>query len=119
LEFTHHGDLKRGIRIIEGHERSDPDDPDVRQQMIDEHPEDSTTWCAPGTEDVEFEMRYLQEIIMATDRNIGVGPRGCHPEFIQSLFEGRHQFDDTVENPNDDKLRNNGPSKSYEHLGQL
>jgi hypothetical protein len=119
LEFIHHGDLKRGIRLIEGHGRSDPDDPDVRQQRIEKYPGDSTTWCAPtttwgapDTEDVDFDMSILEEIKMATDKNKGVGPRGCHPAYIQALFEGRHQFDDAVENPNDDKLRNNGPAKS-------
>jgi hypothetical protein len=94
--------------------------------MTEKHREYSTTWCAPtttwgapDTEDVDFDMRNLEEIIMATDKNKGVGPRGCHPAYIQALFEGRHQFDDAVENPNDEKLRSNGPAKSYQHLGQL
>jgi hypothetical protein len=42
LELIHQGDLKRGISLIEGHGRSNPDDPDIRQQVKGRHPRDGT-----------------------------------------------------------------------------
>ncbi len=103
MDLIYKRNIGKGINILEGFGRADPDDPDIRQQMLDKHP-------APAAENPHAEdwpelpghrlgiaqesvssdamLTRIENAIRETDPITGVGPRRLHYNYLNVLFTG-------------------------------
>ena len=93
------GQRSKGINIIEGFGRAEPDDPNIKRQMQEKHlapkgvhaedwpklPED---WLGIARESMESDasLKRISKVIRETDPTTGVGPRGLHYNYLSVLF---------------------------------
>ena len=103
MDLIYRHNIGKGINILEGFGRADPDDPDIRKQMLEKHPAPAATdshaddwpelpehWCDIAQELVSSDAmhEHIANVIRETDPITGVGPRGLHYNYLNVLFTG-------------------------------
>jgi hypothetical protein len=100
-ELFYRHNISKGINILEGFGRADPDDPEIKRQMREKHPdardEHAEAWLeipedwfdtARETLSAEAALERLELVIRETDPTTSVGPRGLHYNYLDVLFSG-------------------------------
>jgi hypothetical protein len=90
------GRISRGIRLIEGYGRSDPDDPHVKDQMLRKHPKPEATpvWSplpVDWYQNADFDLDAIDDLVKNIDPHTGVSTRGFRTDYARSLFITRSQ----------------------------
>ena len=101
VELIYQHNIGKGINIIEGFGRAEPDDPDIKRQMKEKHPapkgadaEDwpdiPDEWLGIARESVESDamLKRISKVVRETDPTTSVGPRGLHYNYLSVLFTG-------------------------------
>ena len=91
MKLFYQGFVSRGLRRLEGNGITSADDPKVRQQMLDKHPQVPETWTPPIRRDDSDDptLDSLRKATIAVDPKVGVGPRGFRSYYARALAVGK------------------------------
>ena len=100
IQLIYQGHISRGIRIIDGHGKADPDDRSVTTQMREKHPTSTHTWPTPPRRSDALDipdLSLLDMCIRESDPKVGVGPRGFKSSYAKVLLTGNFQNSEAKE----------------------
>ena len=94
MNHIYEGDMQRGISLVEGFGRADPDDENIVTQMFDKHPRNAETWPPPEATSEPIDMSGIRNTVLRTDSKTAPGPRGFHIDYVKAFFEGKSDTGD-------------------------
>ena len=77
--------MSRGLGVLTGHGRANPEDPSIITQMKKKHPQeiwDHEVWTAADNPS----MKKAKDVVGGTKPLTGVGPRGFHAGYVKQLY---------------------------------
>ena len=98
------GYVSRGLGVLTGHGRANPEDPSIITQMKKKHPQeiwDHEVWTAADNPS----MKKAKDVVGGTKPLTGVGPRGFHAGYVKQLYTANAAGDISAK-------------KAFEELGQ-